>query len=118
MSATPPERATTHNTGSTADLKAALEARRELGPELEDQILESFLIGLEHRIDARIDQRLAGARPARGRASSDIWVVPASLGVAIPLVAIAGAAGGGAAVFGVMVAVVIINLLYFIDRWR
>jgi hypothetical protein len=118
MSAIPPERLPTQGSGSAADLKAALEARRELGPELEDQILESFLIGLERRIDARIDERLVGAKPAKKRDSGDMWVVPASLGVAVPLIAIAGGIAGGPAIVAVMAAVVIINILYFIDRWQ
>ncbi|HZB34229.1 MAG TPA: hypothetical protein VE465_28965 [Streptosporangiaceae bacterium] len=41
------------------DLRAALAARQELGPDFEPAIIESFLDRLERTIDARVDARVA-----------------------------------------------------------
>ncbi len=104
-----------------ADLRAAVAARREMGADMEDQVLDVFLARVQQRIDAQVAQGLASrssAKPAkRERIDSALPVMVASLGISIPLMAIAGEAAGGAGVFIVMAAVVLINTLYFIDRW-
>jgi hypothetical protein len=99
------------------DLRAALEARRELGGDLEEHVLEAFLARVQDRIDAQVREQLAqsGSRPAakkRGRRIEG-WVIPASLGLAIPLVAIAGGIGGAVGILAVMIAVVVLVGLYF-----
>lgn len=103
------------------DLKAAVQARRELDPQLEDHLIEAFLARIEQRVDARVAQQLSGAVPVRTKVPKNdaiaIPIVAGSFALAIPLVAIAGDIAGGAGVFFVMLAVVAVNLLYFIDRW-
>ena len=42
-----------------SELRAAVEARRELGGDLEEHLIESFLTRVEQQIDARVDRRLA-----------------------------------------------------------
>jgi hypothetical protein len=42
-----------------ADLDAALAARRELGPEYETALVDSFLARIDARLDARVEQRVA-----------------------------------------------------------
>jgi len=44
------------------DLRASLEARRHLGPEYEDSLVEGFLEKMDQEIDKRVDDRLAHAR--------------------------------------------------------
>ncbi|GAA3128872.1 hypothetical protein GCM10010466_19470 [Planomonospora alba] len=46
------------------ELRAAVEARRELGPEFEDSLIEGFLEKMDAEIDRRVDQRLAAHTPA------------------------------------------------------
>ncbi|GGL26300.1 hypothetical protein GCM10014719_29870 [Planomonospora parontospora subsp. antibiotica] len=46
------------------ELRAAVEARRELGPEFEDSLVEGFLEKMDAEIDRRVDQRLAAHSPA------------------------------------------------------
>jgi hypothetical protein len=48
--------------GTSEELRAAVEARKELGPDHEDAVLASFLARIENEIDARVDERLAGRR--------------------------------------------------------
>jgi hypothetical protein len=87
------------------DARAALEARRELGPAYEEELAERFA----ERIEAQLKQR----SPARtGEQGTAIAIV--SLIAAIPLIAIAGnyAQVGGVAL--VCLALVLVN--YFSRR--
>jgi hypothetical protein len=49
---------------SAEDIRAAAEVHRELGPEYSDAVVASFLDKVDREIAARVDARLAGARPA------------------------------------------------------
>jgi hypothetical protein len=82
------------------EARAALEARRELGPEYEDQVVDALV--------DKIEQRLAERRPARGQGAVTPLVL-GSLGVSIPLIAIAGGTVGLAGVIAVCVAIVLVN---------
>jgi hypothetical protein len=42
-----------------ADLDAALQTRKELGPEYESELIDSFLSRVDARLDARVEQRVA-----------------------------------------------------------
>jgi hypothetical protein len=98
------------------DLLAATAARRELTPDDERYLVENFLSKLdreiEARIDARIDARLASIPRRRG---IEPWVVPAALGVAIPICAISAASAGAVGILlalGFVVAVLAIYAEY------
>ncbi len=89
------------------ELASALEARRELGLEYEDEIVDSLMAKLEARIDARI----AAAQPTRRRSSP--FMVPValgSLGMGIPLTAIAGGTGGAAGIALAWIGIALVNL--------
>lgn len=105
----------------TAQLQAAVAARNEMGQDMEEHVLEVFLARVQQRIDAQVAQQMvqnSGSKPVkRERAESAPLVMAATLGIAIPLMAIAGKAASGVGIFIVMVAIVLINTLYFIDRW-
>jgi hypothetical protein len=80
------------------ELAAVLEARRELGQEYEPALVESFIDRLNQAIDARVDANLAGQRGSGKLQESfqraQFQVAIASLGVGIPITAIAGGKGG------------------------
>lgn len=85
------------------ELMAVTAARQELSPEDESYLIDGFLTRLDAEIDNRVDARIEAklqSMPKRGRAFQP-WVVPASIAVAIPVVAIAASAAGG---FGILVA--------------
>src|SRR5438270_799409 len=79
------------------ELLAVTSARRELSPDEDRYLVETFLDRLDQeidtRVDARIDARLSQI-PSR-RPGIEPWVVPAALALTIPIVAIAGAMAGG-----------------------
>ena len=90
------------------ELQAHVAARRELGPEYEPELVDSFL----ERIEKRVDQRRHGKAARRdGRPHTTITpLVLGSLALAIPLMAVAGSAGGPFGVAMVCIAVVLVNL--------
>jgi hypothetical protein len=99
-----------------SDLKAAVAARRELGDELEEPILEAFLARVQQRIDAQVAEQLArsaGKLPA-GQRKSNLpgWVLPASLALSFPLVGVAGMYGGGVGIVAVLVTVVALTAIW------
>lgn len=52
---------------SAHDLRAAVEAHQELGPEYSDAVVDSFLEKVEARLDERMNARLAELTPPRKR---------------------------------------------------
>jgi hypothetical protein len=95
------------------DVRATLEARRELGAELEPELVDAFV--------ARIERRLA-ERPHRGAAerSTDWGAVVLgifSLALAIPLIAVPASLidsgfGAALAILAVCALLITINALY------
>ena len=83
------------------DARAALEARRELGPAYEDELAERFA----EQIEQRVEKRLALKRPAdQGTA-----IVIISLITAIPLLGIAAGTVGLAGIIAVCTPLVLVN---------
>lgn len=97
------------------DLDATLQTRKELGPEYEEELLESFLEKLDKAVERRVRRQLAerqmevarghGPGTRGGAASSSspsypeglgppLWLAVTSLVLAIPLSAIAAVQAG------------------------
>jgi hypothetical protein len=91
------------------DIQAAIEARRELGGEMEPHVIDSFV----DRIEKRLDERTVGRVPSqrRGREGSFVLAL-ASLIFAIPITAIAATHGGITAMVVVWVGIVLLNAVY------
>jgi hypothetical protein len=88
------------------EARASLEARRELGPEYEADLVERFA--------ERVESRLAGRAPAGIDHRQKTAIVIVSIIAAIPLVAIAAGSGGLAEVVAVCAALVAVN--FFVLR--
>jgi hypothetical protein len=88
------------------EARATLEARRELGPEYEDELVEQFA--------RKLEKRLKKDRAPAKRSGPDTAIVVVSLLAAIPLVAIAGGTVGVPGVALVCLALVLVN--YFASR--
>jgi hypothetical protein len=52
---------------SGADIRAAAEVHRELGPDYDDAVVQSFLARIDEHIEARVEQRLAKETRVRRR---------------------------------------------------
>ncbi|MFJ4097299.1 hypothetical protein ACIPYS_37530 [Kitasatospora sp. NPDC089913] len=65
------------------DLDATLQARKELGPEYESELVDSFLSRIDARLDARVERRVAerlgpadGYGPAEGHGPAGAYARP------------------------------------------
>ncbi|MDH6140706.1 MULTISPECIES: hypothetical protein [Kitasatospora] len=101
------------------DLDAALEARRELGPEYESELIDSFLARVDARLDARVEQRVAerlAERPAdveprrRFRPGGGSKLPYFSLVLAVPLTGIGMAVMNGMGLVIAWAGIVGVNL--------
>jgi hypothetical protein len=103
------------------EFRAAAEVHRELGPDYDKAVVESFLQRLGPEIDARVDSRvaeeLAAAAPGQPRTNSFRLAV-ISMALGIPLTAIAlGATSEAIGLIGLVViwlAMAVINVAYAI----
>lgn len=99
------------------ELTAALHAREELGERLEDEVVDSFLDRVERAIDSRVDARLQGRLPMRRGGSGEtdvggVWLALGSLGMGIPLTAIAASASHLPGIIAVWAGIAIVNSAY------
>jgi hypothetical protein len=106
------------------EFRAAAEVRRELGPEYDKAVVESFLERLGPEIDARVDARVAQERqaaPDQAHAPS-MKLAITSMALGIPLTAIVTSSGanpaGLAGVLIVWLAIAVINVAYAISCRR
>ena len=94
------------------ELEATLAARRELGPEHEDELVAGFLQRIDQEIDRRVDDRLRRLAPQKPRGSV---IHPGNLALCIPIVAIAGGIGHLA---GLIVAFLALALVFGVAEYR
>jgi hypothetical protein len=94
------------------ELSAAIEARRELGQELEPQVIDGFLDRVGKAIDTRVDERLAKRGPAPARPPVHLAVPLGSIALGIPLTGAAGGTAGFAGILIVWLGLVLVNFAY------
>ena len=106
---------------SPDELRAAAEVHRELGPEYDKPVIESFIQRLGPEIDARVDARVAqeleaGAGQPR---TPSMRLAITSMALGIPLTAIVATGGdhpvGLIGVLIIWLAIAIINVAYAIS---
>lgn len=90
------------------ELEAAIEARRELGQEMEPHVIDSFVERIERRLGER---RIDVSRRDRGREGSFVLAI-VSLGCAIPITAIAVTQAGLVGLIVVWIGIVAVNAVY------
>ncbi|MFI7614857.1 hypothetical protein ACIBP6_26880 [Nonomuraea terrae] len=102
------------------ELKAAVSARRDLGPAFEDAVVESFLDKMGQEIDRRVDERLAAA-PKAGKAAAGgpnhaqrlaLAIVSLSLGMVSTLVLTILGEGHMSALIPIWVAIFVLNAIF------
>ncbi|MFI7698859.1 hypothetical protein [Nonomuraea sp. NPDC049480] len=106
---------------STGDeLKAAVSARRDLGPEFEDAIVESFLDKMGKEVDRRVDERLAQAAPkaaVRGGPPPDghrlaLAIVSLSLGTLATLALVFSGEERAGYLVWIWIAIIVVNVVF------
>ena len=106
------------------DLDAAVQTRKELGPEYESEIVDSFLSRIDDRLDAQVERRVRerlaehGAAPhPRGRAFTPKLPV-ISLAMAIPLSGVGGGTAGLPGLVTVWAGIVGVNIAASLGELR
>jgi hypothetical protein len=106
------------------EIRAAAETHRELGPDYQSAVIDSFLDKVGKEIDARVDQRMTAysayarppiGRPPRGRSPMALAITSMSLGIPLSAIALAIPSSGTAALVALIViwtAITAINLAY------
>jgi hypothetical protein len=89
------------------DLEATVEARRELGPEFEPELISSFLDRLDHDVDERLK-----ALSKKQREDTSIPIALGSLALGIPLSGIAGGTAGLAGLVTAWTGIAIVNMAH------
>lgn len=90
------------------ELRAAIEARKELGEEMEPAVIDAFVARLERRLADRADQ---GERALKRERDHQKEMVLGSMAISIPLFAIAAVFAGLPGVVAVCVALVVIAIV-------
>jgi hypothetical protein len=90
-----------------AELHAALEARRELGPAYEDEVLNAFLQRIERRIEERGSER---ERLLKRRQEHQKEMILGAMGIAVPLFIVAAIFTGLAGIIVVCAVLAVIAL--------
>ncbi|HEX7310010.1 MAG TPA: hypothetical protein VF232_02430 [Gaiellaceae bacterium] len=98
------------------EAEATLAARQEVGKELEPQLVDQFADRVEQEIERRAQELARQRRPSTAHNAPMIPLALGSLGIAIPLIAIAGGTAGTAGVIAVCIAIVLVNLLWTVRR--
>jgi hypothetical protein len=108
---------------SPEEIRAAAETHRELGPDYQSAVVDSFLDRVGREVDARVDARVAATRglphmqPVPPPKHSQVTVIAlGSMVLGIPISAIAAAAGSHpAGIWGLLIvwiAIAAINMAY------
>ncbi|GAA3845695.1 hypothetical protein GCM10022226_81320 [Sphaerisporangium flaviroseum] len=119
------------------ELRATVEARRDLGPDYEPALIESFLEKIDATIDARVRSEVAaqngyqgypgaqghpGPHPGQGKphkhGDGTIPIALGSLGIGIPLTAIAAGEAGPAGLFLAWTGIILVNIAAAFGRRR
>jgi hypothetical protein len=93
---------------SKEEVRAALEARRELGPEMEPAIVDAFVERIEQSVAARAAE---SERALKRKRDHQKEMVLGAMGISIPMLCIAAIFTGLAGVIVVCVALAMIALV-------
>jgi hypothetical protein len=106
--------------GTRQDLHAIIAARRELGPDYEDALVDSFLDKLDVEIAARVRAEVAAhtsePQTSTPKKDSAVTVALGSLGLGIPLTGIAAGNAGAPGLVLAWVGIIAVNLAYALSR--
>jgi len=91
-----------------SELRAALEARQELGDEMEPAIIDAFVARIEQRLGDRVDDR---ERALKRRRDHQKDMTLGAMAISVPLLAIAAIFTGLPGVIAVCVALAVIAIV-------
>ena len=93
------------------ELEATVAARKELGPEHDEHLIQGFLDRIDKEIDRRVEERVARRGPQR-----PLTLNKEAVGIAVPVVAVAGIFGGVVGVVGALIALAVVFVALSVSR--
>jgi membrane protein YqaA with SNARE-associated domain len=90
------------------ELEAAIEARKEMGAEMEPAVIDAFVTRIERRLVERKDR---DERALKRKRDHQKEMVLGSMGISVPLIGIAAVFTGLAGIVAVLVALVVIAVV-------
>lgn len=100
--------------GLKDELGLAVSARRELGEQYEDEVVEALAERIETMIDERVQAAMGKSRKqSKSDAKAFLAVAMPTMGVGIPLLLFASMSAGPAGVYAVLAMIFLINALWF-----
>jgi len=105
--ADPPQNRGRERTGPKEELQAAIEARKEVGAELEPAVLDAFVARIEQRLADRAEET---ERSLKRKREHQREMVLGAMAISIPLLAIAAIFTGLAGVIAVCAALAVIAI--------
>jgi hypothetical protein len=100
------------------DRAASIEARRELGPAYEDELVQSFVDRIDTTIRARVDERVGEDGGGDDDNTFPFVMGLVSLGTGIPITAIASSSGGTEGIVVAWLGIVGVNAAFALGRVR
>ncbi len=98
------------------EVQAALHAQQELGPDMQDALVDSFTDKVERAIAVRVDAEMAQQRATTGTdqpsSGARLALAIVSVGVGVPITAVAGVFAHLPGVFVVWLGLVLINYVF------
>jgi|GEM_PF-2044436 len=89
----------------------------DTGADVTHQLAQQILLGMQRDIEAQIDWKLQHRTPGGGRVGTlEVGLILGSIGIGVPLTAIAGAVAGLPGLAIVWVAIVLINVAWAARR--
>jgi hypothetical protein len=95
------------------EVEAAIEARRELGADLEPQVIDAFVEGIEERLASR---QVASEQSLKRRRDHQRELVLGAMGISVPLLLIAAIFTGLPGVLAVCAALAVIAIVTAFQR--
>jgi hypothetical protein len=101
---------------SPDEIRATAEIHREISPEYQDAVIDSFIERVGREIDARVDSRLAAQQHQRHQhRSNPLALAITSMALGVPLSGITLGLGSGQQLTGlaiIWIAIAVINVAY------
>jgi hypothetical protein len=93
------------------ELEGAIAARRELGPEYEDEILDSFLAKVEQRLGGQQPAQVQSEKALKARRDHQRELILGAMGISVPLFVVAAIFTGLAGIIVVCATLAVIAVV-------
>ena len=98
------------------DVKAAVAARRELGPDYDDAVADALVARVEAALEARGKTLSKAGKEAKAAQERALGMALGSLGIGVPLTAIAGGITGLPGIVTAWAGIAVVNVAFALGQ--